>query len=532
MSLNETKIWHQLQQHFDAIKNKQLRNMFIEDKDRATRFSLSAANLFLDYSKNRINEKTLSLLVKLAEQAELPQHIEAMFNGECINNTENRPALHTKLRASDDNPEVQKTLQQMTLFVNSLYAGEWRGHTGKIITDVVNIGIGGSDLGPHLVTDALQSYQMSEINVHFVSNIDGTDIYNTLTKLSAETTLFIIASKSFTTIETLTNAKTAKQWLLHSIPDQSAIKHHFVAVSAKPKRAVDFGITEDNVFAFWDWVGGRYSLWSAIGLPIAIAIGMDNFKRLLRGAEAMDQHFRTAPLAQNMPVILALLGIWYINFFHCASQAVIPYDEHLALLPSYLQQLDMESNGKSVNHDGETLHYETAPIIWGGVGSNGQHAFHQLLHQSRRIIPVDFIICRKNSHPYQAQQELLFLNCVAQSQALLEGLTEEQAFCEMFMSESLDNDVTKKLAKHKAIPGNKPSNTLLLERITPENLGALIALYEHKVFAQGVIWQINSFDQYGVELGKHLAKALKVTASTETMDASTQQLLHIFYGKP
>jgi glucose-6-phosphate isomerase len=528
MSINilQTHAWQQLEQHFDTLKNERMVDFFAEDKERACKFSLTAAGLLLDYSKNRITSDTLKLLCDLAESVNLKHHIEDLFTGKPVNNTEDRPALHTLLRDPSNNKEITETLHQMELFINSIYQGEWLGHTGKPITDIVNIGIGGSDLGPRLMCDALKTYQQNHVRVHFVANIDGTDIFNILRQLTPETTLFIIASKSFTTIETLTNAETAKKWLLHSIPDKTAIKHHFVAVSAKPERAVDFGIAEDNVFAFWDWVGGRFSLWSAIGLPIALAIGMENFKQLLHGAHAMDCHFREAPLEKNMPVLLALISIWYINFFHCAAQAIIPYDENLALLPNYLQQLDMESNGKSVDKDGDDIFYETAPIIWGGVGSNGQHAFHQLLHQSRRIIPVDFIIAIHNSHPYPQQHELLYYNCVAQSQALLFGLSKEQAFCDLF-AENLPDEPARQLAKHKAIPGNKPSNTLVLDKLSPQSLGALIALYEHKVFVQGIIWQINSFDQYGVELGKHLAKSLQHVNKTDSLNSSTQQLLDL-----
>lgn len=528
VKLTQTSAWKELAKQFQSSKKRRMTEFFEENPHRATQFSLQAANIYLDYSKNRISKQTLTTLCDLAKECHLEQKIKSLFTGESVNFTENRPALHTLLRAKKQTDEqVSHTLQQMRLFVESVYDHSWRGFSDKPISDVVNIGIGGSDLGPHLVTEALAQYAQEKVNVHFVSNIDGTDLFNTLKNLNPETTLFIVASKSFTTIETLTNANTAKHWILQSFSSKAAIKNHFVAITANPHRATEFGIAENNTFAFWDWVGGRYSLWSAIGLPIALAIGMDNFMLLLNGANEMDEHFQTAPFERNMPVLLAIISIWYINFYHCHTQAIIPYDENLALLPSYLQQLDMESNGKSVDQVGKTLNYETAPIIWGGVGSNGQHAFHQLLHQSERIIPVDFIICCQNSHPYQSQHEQLFYNCIAQSQALMEGQTTEQAYCELF-AKGLTDDNAKILAKHKAIPGNKPSNTLVLEKITPQSIGALIALYEHKVFVQGIIWQINSFDQYGVELGKQLANSLQNTTSADEMNPSTKELLTLF----
>ena len=527
VKLTHTAAWKELNKQFQATKKQRMTELFAEHPDRATQFSLEAAGLYLDYSKNRLSEHTLVTLCDLARECDLTNNIEALFSGKHVNFTEDRPALHTRLRAKHVDEQVNNTLQQMRLFVDSIYDQSWRGFSNKPITDVVNIGIGGSDLGPHLVTKALAAYTQNKVNVHFVSNIDGTDLFTTLKSLNPESTLFIVASKSFTTIETLTNANTAKQWLLQSFPNPAAIKNHFVAITANPYRATEFGIAETNIFAFWDWVGGRYSLWSAIGLPIALAIGMDNFMLLLNGANVMDEHFRSAPFEKNMPVLLALISLWYINFYHCHTQAIIPYDENLALLPSYLQQLDMESNGKSVNQKGASLNYETAPIIWGGVGSNGQHAFHQLLHQSERIIPVDFIICLQNSHPYRQQHEQLFYKCVAQSQALMEGQTSEQVFCNMF-AEGMNDANAKTLSKHKAIPGNKPSNTLVLKQLDPQSVGALIALYEHKVFVQGVIWQINSFDQYGVELGKQLASALQSSQAAVDINASTSALLQLF----
>jgi glucose-6-phosphate isomerase len=524
MSLTHSPAWLALQAHFNETKEIKMADLFVDDKLRAETFSLTAAGLFLDYSKNRMTFETREKLVDLANASDLKQHIQQLFSGEAVNFTEQRPAWHTQLRAPLSVPEIKQSLKKMRQFINSIYNGSWQGYTEQVITDVVNIGIGGSDLGPRLVVDALKPYWQKKVNVHFVANIDGTDIHDTLTQLNPGTTLFIIASKSFTTIETLTNANTAREWFLAAAHDEAFISQHFIAVSANPSRALEFGICEANVFDFWDWVGGRFSLWSAIGLPIAMAIGMDNFQGLLNGAHQMDEHFKTAPFESNMPVIMATLGIWYNNFYHCHTQAVIPYDEHLQLLPAYLQQLDMESNGKSVNKRAEFIDYPTAPILWGGVGSNGQHAFHQLLHQSRRIIPVDFIMAANNHHPYKKQHELLKINCLAQSQAMLYGLTAQQAFYEL-IAKGMNEDEAKRMAMFKSVPGNKPSNTLTFDTLTPEVMGSLIALYEHKVFVQGVIWEINSFDQYGVELGKQLATDLMRAEDKKLLNASTRQLL-------
>jgi glucose-6-phosphate isomerase len=537
-NLTNSPAWQQLIKDFEKTHTQRMHDQFATDPTRTEKFSLRAAELYLDYSKNRINNETLQHLVALAEAANLPEHIENLFAGKHVNFTEQRAAWHTSLR--DPNalqPEVNSTLQRMHLFCSALHSEYWRGYSGKPITDVVNLGIGGSDLGPRMVVDSLSTFSNEKIKVHFVANVDGSELQHTLKKLNPETTLFIVASKTFTTVETLLNAKTARQWLLNKVvqrKEADAIAHHFVAITANADRAVKFGISADNIFSFSDWVGGRYSLWSAIGLPVMIAIGVDAFHQLLNGAHAMDQHFRSAPLAQNMPVILALLGIWYTNFYRCQTQAIIPYDQNLGLFPDYLQQLDMESNGKSVNVYDEIIDYPTAPIIWGGIGTNGQHAFHQLLHQGQFLLPVDFIIALDNHHPWPEHHEMLYANCLAQSQALLQGRTEKQAYYEL-LADGYDEAKAKKLAPHKILPGNRPSNTLVMKKLTPATLGALIALYEHKVFTQGIIWQINSFDQYGVEVGKQLAtglsKTLKEGMDMSSYDSSTQTLVEMFKQK-
>ena len=520
--INQTAAWQQLQQHYQQIKPLQLSTLFAKHPQRADIFSLQAADLLLDYSKNRITTETMTLLLDLAEIVNLKAAINDLFTGGKVNFTEQRPALHTELRAQPLKESTGQALEQMELFIDKIYSGVYQGSTGKMITDIVNIGIGGSDLGPRFVVDALRPYQQEKFKLHFVANIDATEIDNTLKRLNPETTLFIVASKSFTTLETLTNATIAKTWLTQTL-GSIAIANQFIAITAKPEHAQQFGIKQNNIFTFADSIGGRYSLWSTMGLSIALAIGMNNFKQLLKGAHLMDQHFQTTPLNRNMPVILALLSIWYINFFHSQTQAIIPYDEYLKLLPAYLQQLEMESNGKSINRQGKKINYPTAAIIWGGVGSNGQHAFHQLLHQGSGLIPVDFIIIANNHHSFTEQQDLLVANCLAQSQALMQGLNEQQAYQQL--ARNLNEIEAKRLAPHCIVAGNKPSNTLLLPELNPTTLGSLIALYEHKVFTQGIIWQINSFDQYGVELGKKLANDLLDQNTVKTLDSSTQQLL-------
>ncbi|WP_413439061.1 glucose-6-phosphate isomerase [Sulfuriferula sp. GW1] len=510
--------WQALKTQRKALAKTSLRELFAKDKKRFERFSINAAGILLDYSKNRITPDTMKQLIKLARTSPLQTAIEAMFDGVEINLTEHRAVLHTALRnrseqpvfvdGEDVMPDVLKVLARMKKFTQAVRSGKWRGHTGKRISDIVNIGIGGSDLGPVMVTQALTPYWQKGLTPHFVSNVDPTHISETLRRLDPETTLFIVASKSFGTPETLLNAQAARRWLLAALKDEAAIARHFVAVSTNTEKVRAFGIDTDHMFGFWDWVGGRYSVWSAVGLSVALMIGMDNFTRLLDGAFAMDQHFRTAPLAQNMPVIMALLGIWYNNFWDAQSQVVLPYDQYLARFPAYLQQLDMESNGKSVTRAGKPVHYATGAIIWGEPGTNGQHAFYQLIHQGTRLIPADFLAAAESHNPIDHQHQVLLSNCFAQSKALMLGKTRAEVRAELTAAH-LDDAEIKALLPHKVFPGNRPSNTLLYRKLDPHTLGALIALYEHKVFVQGMIWDVNSFDQWGVELGKQLAGAIE-----------------------
>ncbi|MCK4869548.1 MAG: glucose-6-phosphate isomerase [Gammaproteobacteria bacterium] len=538
-NITTTATWQQLQQHAEQTNNQQMRDLFEQDAKRFDKFTFTAADLFLDYSKNRITEDTMQLLLQLAEEVAIKDKIQQMYNGEKINTTENRAVLHIALRAPKDKAimvdgvnvieEVHTALANISDAVNKIRSGEWKGFSGKEITDVVNIGIGGSDLGPHMITEALTPYVTDKIDFHFVSNVDATHIYETLKTLNPETTLFIIASKTFTTQETLANALAAREWLEQKATNKNAIGQHLIAVSAKPERAIEFGIHAEHVYPFWDWVGGRYSLWSAIGLSIAIAIGMEHFQELLAGAHMMDEHFKNAPLKENMPIIMGLLGIWNTNFLNCKTQAVLPYDQYLELLPKYLQQLEMESNGKRVNKEGEPLNYSTCPVIWGSPGTNGQHAFHELIMQGTQIIPVDFIFPKQTHNPIGNQHMLLAANCLAQSQAMMQGKNEQEVIAEL-MEQGLSAQEAKTLAPHKVIPGNNPSNTIIIEKITPKTLGSLIALYEHKTFVEGIIWNINSFDQWGVELGKQLAKKLipnlEGEATTNKLDASTAGLIN------
>ena len=504
-----------LQKHSEKFKRKdfRLRGLFDKHSNRFSEHSLSHEGLLLDYSKNFIDSETISLLLDLVEQRQLPAAIDAMFHGEKINTTEQRAALHAALRnpsADTNTPEVSTSLARMEKLVAEVHGGMWTGYSGKAITDVVNLGIGGSNLGPAMVCDALSSFSVAKLSVHFVSNIDPSHLQNTLKDLRAETTLFIVASKSFSTIETLANAEVAREWLLQEA-DATAMAKHFVAISTNLSAATEFGIDEKNLFPLWDWVGGRFSLWSAIGLPIALATGMEGFRQLLAGAHSMDEHFRTAPAEKNLPVILALINFWYREYFDAHSTAVVPYSQCLNLLPSFLQQLCMESLGKSVDLEGKPLDYNTGDIIWGTAGSNGQHSYFQLLHQGTEFIPVDFIAVANSDvdSGAEAQQQLL-ANCFSQSLALMEG--------------KQNTDSTHKLAA-----GNKPSNTLLLEELSPYNLGMLLALYEHKVYALSVLWDINAFDQWGVELGKKLSTEVFAALSAETsegkLDASTQGLI-------
>ncbi len=538
--LKETPAWKALDAHYDEVKHLQMRDLFAEDPERFNKFSLRSGDLLLDYSKNRITADTLELLLNLARECEVESWTQRMFNGEKINFTEQRAVLHTALRNRSNTPVrvdgenvmpmINAVLEHMRHFVESVRSGDWKGYSSKPVTDIVNIGIGGSDLGPAMVTKALLPYAGS-LQVHFVSNVDGSQIYDTLKNLDPQTTLFLVASKTFTTQETLTNACQARSWLLAAAGDETAVAKHFAALSTNVEAVTEFGIDPQNMFEFWDWVGGRYSLWSAIGLSIALYIGMDNFEALLAGAHEMDQHFLNAPLEQNMPVIMALLGIWYHNFFAAETHAVLPYDEHLHRLPAYLQQADMESNGKRITRDNAVVDYTTGPVIWGEPGTNGQHAFFQLIHQGTRLIPCDFMMATCAHHSLSEQQQILFTNYIAQTEALMRGRTSGEARAEL-MAEGLSGDELEALLPHKVFPGNRPSNSLLYPQLTPAMLGRLIALYEHKIFVQGVIWGINSFDQWGVELGKQLAKTIQNEMvggdSGGGHDASTEGLLAFY----
>ncbi|MEE3210303.1 MAG: glucose-6-phosphate isomerase [Pseudomonadota bacterium] len=541
-SLTQSAAWKDLQEHYSRISDHHMRDWFNEDPNRFDTFQLEAAGLTLDYSKNRITEDTMSLLLSLAREQDLPAKIGAMFNGEIINRSENRPALHTALRNFGDRdimvdgenimPEIRETVHRMEEFCWKIRRNQWRGYTNKPFTDVVSIGIGGSFLGPKLASSALKPYWDSRLNIHYLANIDGSHITEILKRLDPATTLFIIQSKSFGTQETLKNANACRQWFLDNGGTEGDLCKHFTAVSSNVEKATAFGISEENIFPMWDWVGGRYSLWSAIGLPLALAIGIDNFRDLLRGAYLMDEHFRTAPLEHNMPVIMALLGIWYVNFFGVNSHAILPYDHYLRSLPAHLQQLDMESNGKSVTIDGSKVNYNTGPVIWGGVGTNGQHAFHQLLHQGTHFSPCDFIMPMNSHNPIDNFHAMLVSNCLSQSQALLQGKSEDEAIEELVAS-GMSKAEAMVLAPHKAIPGNRPSNTLYFPKSTPQVVGALIALYEHKVAAQGMLWDVNSFDQWGVELGKKLGNkvldALESQSAPDGFDGSTNGLINAFH---
>jgi glucose-6-phosphate isomerase len=542
-ALTESKPWQALQAHYQLVAARHLRDLFQQDPGRFARFSLRFEDMLVDYSKNRIVPETIPLLLDLARHAQLEDWRDRMFRGEKINVTEQRAVLHLALRnrsnrpilvdGEDVMPEVNAVLAQMRAFSESVRSGEWRGFTGQAITDVVNIGIGGSDLGPVMVTEALRPYGKPGLRVHFVSNVDGTHLAETLKKCRAESTLFIIASKTFTTQETLLNAVSARAWFLQAAGagNRAAIAKHFVAVSTNKEPVAEFGIDPRNMFAFWNWVGGRYSLWSAIGLSIAVFIGMDNFEALLTGAHAMDEHFRTAPLEQNLPVLLGLLGIWYNNFFGAQTCAVLPYDQYLHRLPAYLQQADMESNGKRVTRDGTVADYSTGPILWGEPGTNGQHAFYQLIHQGAKLVPADFIAPCETHNPMGEHHWVLLSNFFAQTEALMRGKTAEEARAEL-LEEGKKGAELESLVAHKTFPGNKPTTSILIKKITPRALGSLLAMYEHKIFVQGIIWNINSYDQWGVELGKQLAKAilpeLKAPGPVTSHDASTDGLINFF----
>ena len=535
--------WQALRSHRKEWKRLHLRDLFRQDKRRFERFSLRLDDLLLDYSKNLITAKTMKLLLQLAKAAGLKEAREAMFSGRHINLTEDRAVLHTALRAPADlnlmvdghnvMQDVHRVLEQMRQFTDSVHKQLWKGYTDKPITDIVNIGIGGSDLGPAMVCQALTPYARPGIKAHFVSNIDPTHLTEVLKRVDPETTLFVIASKTFTTQETLANAHAARAWLLAKAKDERAVARHFVAVSTNRAEVEKFGIDADNTFEFWDWVGGRYSLWSAIGLPIALYLGMEPFEELLAGAHDMDVHFRFAPAAANMPVILALLGVWYIGFWDAQAHAVLPYDQYLARLPAYLQQLDMESNGKRVTRDGRPVRTPTGPILFGEPGTNGQHAFYQLIHQGTRLVPCDFLVAAESHNPIDDQHEMLLANALAQSEALMRGKTAAEVRAEL-KAQGLGKKEIARLTPHKVFPGNRPSNTLLYHRLTPRNLGRIIALYEHKVFVQSVIWDINAFDQWGVELGKQLARTIlteiKSGEPARGHDASTNGLINYCKG--
>lgn len=523
--------WRALQAHQKSIANQRMQDWFKENPDRFKQFSLSVSDILLDYSKNRVTTETLALLCKLATTANLNKKIEALFSGEIINSTEQRAALHTALRDTQNRSlmmngkniavDIQATLKKIHWFIEQIHTQTWRGSTGKPIRDIVNIGIGGSHLGPLMTLHALADFANPDLRCHFISNVDNTHLHEVLKQIHAETTLFIISSKSFTTLETITNAETIRKWMQQQLGTHS-IHQHFIAVTADPLRAVQFGIPEGNIFPLWEWVGGRYSIWSAIGLPLALLIGMKHFEEFLQGAWEMDQHFRYSEFSQNMPVILGLLGIWYINFFGAINHAVIPYSHHLNYLRVYLQQLDMESNGKNVSHQGTEIDFLTGPIILGEQGCNGQHAFHQLLHQGSHFIPVDFILVGKNDRSTLRHQDILISSALSQAQALMQGKSHEQIVAELQNSGLTEKEI-EFLAKHKFIPGNRPSNILFLNKMTPRNLGALIALYEHKIFVQGVIWDINSFDQWGVELGKQLLPSILAHLSSVNSSDNSQQ---------
>lgn len=533
-----TQAFSYLADHYISINEKSLKELFQKDPQRFEKFSLYLKDILFDYSKNRIDEQTMALLVQLARECELEEAIKAMFDGEKINETEGRQVLHTALRNQSDKavlvdgedvmPKIREVLQRMKSFSERVVSGEWKGYTGKEITDVVNIGIGGSDLGPVMVTEALKSYK-TRLNVHFVSNVDGTHIAETIKNLNPETTLFLIASKTFTTQETMANANTAKEWFLKSGAKDADVAKHFAALSTNDKGVSAFGIDTANMFGFWDWVGGRYSLWSAIGLSICLSLGYDKFKALLKGAYEADEHFKNTPFEENIPVVMALLGIWYNNFFEAESHAILPYDQYLHRFAAYFQQGDMESNGKSIDRNGKRVDYQTGPVIWGEPGTNGQHAFYQLIHQGTKLIPCDFIAPAISHNPIGNHHQLLLSNFFAQTEALMNGKSEEEVVAELEKAGKAKEEIDR-LKPFKVFEGNRPTNSFLLKEITPESLGSLIALYEHKIFVQGIIWNIYSFDQWGVELGKHLANQilpeLQGEDTIESHDASTNALIN------
>ena len=537
----ETKAWKALQEHFIKMKEIHLRELFAKDAERFNKYSLKFDNILFDYSKNRINTTTLKLLQNLAKECAVKKAMEAMFTGALINETEQRSVLHTALRnfsgkpvfseGKDVMPEVKKVLRKMKTFSDNIHSGKARGYTGKKIKYIVNIGIGGSDLGPQMVTEALRPYWVSGIQAYFVSNVDGTHIAETLKNITPEETVFLIASKTFTTLETMTNAHTARTWFLKKAKNEKHIAKHFVALSTNETEVVKFGIDKNNMFEFWDWVGGRYSLWSAIGLSIALTIGYKNFEQLLKGGHSTDLHFSNTPFTENIPVIMALIGLWYTNFFGTQTEAILPYDQYMHRFPAYFQQGNMESNGKMTDRTGERLTYSSGPVIWGEPGTNGQHAFYQLIHQGTVLIPCDFIAPAQTHNPLGNHHKILLSNFFAQTEALMNGKTEEEAEQEL-EKQGLTPEHIAKLLPYKIFEGNRPTNSFLLKKITPFTLGQLIALYEHKIFVQGVIWNIYSFDQWGVELGKQLAikiiPELNHAKPVTTHDSSTNGLINVW----
>ena len=530
--------WQALHAHFEEMKDLHMRDLFDQDDSRFEKFSTQMDDILLDFSKNRMTDETFKLLCDLARESDVEGWRDQMFAGLEINISEYRPVLHTALRnrgnkpvfvdGEDVMPKINKVLQQMRYFSERVRGGHWRGYSGHLITDIINIGIGGSDLGPHVVCDAMKPFAQRGMNVHFVSNIDPTHLTEILKFVQPESTLFIISSKSFTTQETMMNAHSARDWFVQTTGSEKAVAKHFVAVTSNLNAANEFGILPENVFEFWDWVGGRYSLWSAIGLPIVLYLGMDHFEELLDGAYAMDEHFKNTPIEKNIPVILALLGVWYNNFFDAQSHGIMAYNQYLRRLPAHLQQLDMESNGKTITRQGERVDYLTGPIIWGETGSNCQHAFFQLLHQGTKPVPADFLVPAKSKDPLGNQHCILLANFLAQTRALMMGKTEAEARIELEKS-GVSEEKISELLPHKVFEGNKPTNSIMFEKLDPRTMGALLAMYEHKVFVQGVIWNINSFDQWGVELGKQLADEISQTLSsreqTNNFDGSTNGLM-------
>jgi len=540
INATHTRAWYRLSIHYMGTKRTPIRYYFKNDPDRFRKFSIRFEDILVDYSKNRYSDETIPAMLQLADETHLVEAIRLMFNGGTINETENRPVLHIALRnrsntpilvnGKDVMPEVNAVLKQMEKFSNAVLSGRWKGFTGKPITDIVNIGIGGSDLGPVMVTEALRPY-WKHIRPHFVSNVDGTDIAETLKKVLPETTLFIISSKTFTTQETMTNAQTARKWFLEHAKNESAVASHFVAVSTNEAVVQKFGIAPENMFRFWDWVGGRYSLWSAIGLSIACTIGYENFCELLEGAHAMDKHFHEMPVEKNIPAILGFLGVWYRNFYKYEAQAFLPYDQYLHRLPAYLQQLDMESNGKNIDRNGEPIKYQTGPLIFGEPGTNGQHAFYQLLHQGTSIVPCDFLAPAISQNPINDHHRILLSNFFAQTEALMNGKSKEDVYKELIDSGKNDEEI-QKLLPFKVFTGNRPTTSILYKKMTPRTLGSLIAMYEHKTFVQGFYWNIYSFDQWGVELGKQLASKIlpELTGDSivTTHDSSTNGLINTY----